>query len=136
MALQAKLLSHCFSKSCSIVTFQNVVPILHSVICLRWITNYKQKAAVKRKRVVISSCFPWKLLLFIVKRLYNLPYNPISVILCLLRYWKFYLVTHKFKMVEWKKIINWNHVHVRYGTTWKLLFTWINLSFINLEMKK
>ena len=35
MASQAKLLSHCFSKSYSMAneTFQSVAPILHSVIC-------------------------------------------------------------------------------------------------------
>ena len=80
MALQAKLLRHCFSKSCSILNFQNVAPILHSNLFemnTASITNKKQ-------RVVISSCFLWKLLLFIVKIVYNLLYNLISGLLHLL----------------------------------------------------
>ena len=36
--------------------------------------NYKQKAVVKMKGVVKSSRFLWKLLLFVVKRFYNLLY--------------------------------------------------------------
>ena len=54
MALQAKLLSHCFLKSCSIVNFQNVAPILHSNLFemnTASITNkrllYKEKGGYK-----------------------------------------------------------------------------------------
>ena len=50
--------------------------------------NYKQKAAVKTKGLVISSYFLWKLLLFIVKRFYNLLYHLICGLLCLLSYWE------------------------------------------------
>ena len=48
----------------------------------------KATSAVKWKTVVVGSCFLWKLLLFIVKRFYNLLYNPISGLLCLLSYWE------------------------------------------------
>ena len=69
-------------------TFQNVAPILRSVICSRWML-LQTKDYCKRKGVVLSLCFLWKLLLFIVKRFYNLLYNPTCGLLCLLSYWEY-----------------------------------------------
>ena len=55
------------------VTFQNVAPILHPVICSEINTaSLQTKGYCKRKGVVIAVF--WKLLLFIVKRYYNLLY--------------------------------------------------------------
>ena len=51
--------------------------ILHSAIYSEMNTApITKKAVLKRKGVVISLCFLWKLLLFTVKRFYNLLYNP------------------------------------------------------------
>ena len=36
-------------------------------------------------------------------------------------------------MFKQRKIINWDHFHVRQGITWKLLATRMNLSFMNQE---
>ena len=49
MAFQAKLLSHCFSKSKNYgyETFQNVAPILHSVICFEM-----NPASITNKRLL------------------------------------------------------------------------------------
>ena len=58
-------------------TFQNVAPILRSVICSEMNTASITNKRLRRKVVVISSCFFWKLLPFIAKRFYNLPYNSI-----------------------------------------------------------
>ena len=99
-------------------TFQNVASILHSECCFnsalqRWILLQLQtQGYCKRKGVVISFCFLWKLLLFIVKRFYNLLYNPICGLLCLLSYWG-NIVTHKLIMVKLKKIINSSHFHAQ-----------------------
>ena len=66
-------------------TFQNVAPILHTVICFEMNTaSIQTKDCCKSKGIVISSFFLWKLFPFIVKRFYNLLYNPICGILCLL----------------------------------------------------
>ena len=71
-------LATVFFKSIEYVyeTFQNVAPILHPSI------------PNKRQGVAISSCFLWKLSLFIVKRFYNVLYSPICGLLCLLSYWE------------------------------------------------
>ena len=62
---------------CSYETFQNVAPNLHSVICSEINTASITKGYCKRKGVVISSCFLWKLLIFIVKR-----FTTYYIILC------------------------------------------------------
>ena len=74
MAFQVKLLSHCFSMSYSIVIKLSKMLLQFCTIwfVLRWILfQLRTKDYCKRKGVVLSSCFPWQLLLFIVKRLYT-----------------------------------------------------------------
>ena len=90
MAFQAKLLSHCFSKSYSMVMKLSKMLLQFCTVwfVLRWILLQLQtKGCCEKKGVVISSCFP-KLVSFIVKRFYNLLYNPTCGLLCLLSYWK------------------------------------------------
>ena len=109
--LVTSFIGHFFSKSYSMVM---KVPKILLHLCtlkfvLRWILLQLQtKGCCKRKGVVISLCFLWKLLPFIIKRFYNLLYNPICDLLCLLSYWKsINTATHKLIMVKWKKIKNW-----------------------------
>ena len=65
-------------------------PNLHSVIFYSEMNtaSVTRKDFFKRKGVVISSYFLWKLLLFIVKRFQNLLYYPICGLLCVLSYWE------------------------------------------------
>ena len=53
----------------NVALISNKAPNLHYVICFEMIHcfKYKQKTSVKGKEVVLSSCFLWKLLRFIVK---------------------------------------------------------------------
>ena len=61
-------------------TFQNVVPILHSVICLRWILLQLQtKACDKKEKGSHKIMLSLETVTFIVKRFYDLLYNPICV---------------------------------------------------------
>ena len=67
MALQEKLLSQGFPTSYSIVMKLSKMLLQFFNLYFaqdEYCFNYEQKAAVKMKRVVISSCFLWKLLLF------------------------------------------------------------------------
>ena len=90
MALQAKLFSRCFSKSYSMVmNFPKCCS--NSALCNLFEMNtasVTSKRCCKWKRVVTSSCVLRKLLLFIVKRFYNLLYKPICSLLRLLSYWE------------------------------------------------
>ena len=71
-------------------TFQNVAPILHPVVCSVMNTvQLQKKGYYKRNRVFISSCFyveTYVEYFFIIKRFYNLLYNSICGLLCLLSY--------------------------------------------------
>ena len=96
MAFQVKLLSHCFSMSYSMVIKLSKMLLQFCTIwfVLRWILfQLWTKDCCKRKGVVLSSCFPWQLLLFIVKRLYTYSTIQNVVFYVFKLHWKLYKTT-------------------------------------------
>ena len=77
-ALQNRLTKNIYRELNVPLTF-NKAPNLHSVTCseMNNALQLQTKDYCKKKGVVISSCFLWKLLLLIGKGFPNLLYNPL-----------------------------------------------------------